>query len=105
MKPFKTKLAETLIFGGLALGIILPAYGKLEEGVDTLVNFDGKNGAQPQSIIEDVHGNFYGTTLNGGAYGKGTVFQIEQSGKLLTLVSFNGNNGSGPEAGVVLNKD
>ncbi len=105
MKLLKLRLAQNLIYGCLALGVSLPIYGKLEEGVDTMVNFDGKNGAQPQSILEDTHGNFYGTTLNGGAYGKGTVFEIEQSGKLITLVSFSGPNGSSPEAGVVLDPD
>ena len=105
MKRLKTKFAEALLGGFLALCVALPALGKLEEGVDTLVNFDGKNGATPQSILEDTHGNFYGTTLSGGAYGMGTVFKIEQSGKLITLVSFNGANGSAPEAGLVMDKD
>jgi uncharacterized repeat protein (TIGR03803 family) len=105
MKQSKFQFAKSIVLGFLALGVVLPAYGKLEEGVDTMVNFNGKNGSAPQSILEDSHGNFYGTTLSGGDYGKGTVFQIEQSGKLITLVSFSGPNGSSPEAGVVLDKD
>ena len=80
-------------------------YGKVQEGVDTLVNFTGPNGAQPQSILEDSSGNFYGTTLNGGKYGKGIVFEVLQSGKLVTLINFNGANGASPEAGMLLRPD
>jgi len=105
MKSFRTQLTKALLLSCLTFGMVLPTYGKLEEGVDTLVNFNGKNGSQPQSILEDSHGNFYGTTLSGGAYGQGTVFEIQQDGKLITLVSFSGANGSGPEAGVILDKD
>jgi uncharacterized repeat protein (TIGR03803 family) len=104
--PSKIKFVEMLAVVCLAYGAGLPAYaGKAEEGVDTLVNFTGKNGAQPQSILEDSGGNFYGTTLSGGAFNKGIVFEIEQSGKLDTLVDFNGANGSDPEAGLLLGPD
>lgn len=102
----KIKFVEIAAVICLVCGAALPAYaGKAEEGVDTLVNFTGKNGAQPQSILEDSAGNFYGTTLNGGRYNKGIVFEIEQSGKLDTLVDFNGANGSAPEAGLLLGPD
>jgi uncharacterized repeat protein (TIGR03803 family) len=103
---FKIKWVEigAVVCLGCSLG--LPAYaGKAEEGVDTLVNFTGKNGAQPQSILEDSAGNFYGTTLNGGKYNQGIVFEIEQNGKLDTLVDFNGANGSAPEAKLLLGPD
>jgi len=103
----KTLLPEALVLGCLALCLVFPAYGKWHEvdGVDTLVNFNGKNGAQPQSVLEDSAGNFYGTTLSGGKYGKGTVYEILQDGQLVTLVNFNGANGSAPEAGLVLGPD
>jgi len=103
---YKIKFVEIFAVGCLVCGLALPAYaGKAEEGVDTLVNFTGKNGSQPQSILEDSAGNFYGTTLAGGTDGKGTVFVIEQNGKLVTLVNFTGPNGSAPEAGLLLGPD
>lgn len=101
----KTKLAKALVLGCVALFAMLPASARVEEGVDTLVDFTGKNGAQPQSIIEDSNGNFYGTTLSGGKYNKGTVFKILADGQLVTLVDFDGANGSSPEAGLLLGPD
>ena len=36
----------------------------------TLVNFNGTDGAAPRgSLIADAHGDLFGTTQNGGAYG------------------------------------
>jgi|SRR5579862_1962628 len=39
-------------------------------------------------LIQATDGNFYGTTLNGGAYGMGTIFKITPAGKFTTLYSF-----------------
>jgi len=66
--------------------------------LSNLVTFYGTNGAQPAaSLVEGADGNFYGTTLNGGASGNGTIFVLSQSGVLSTLVSFDGMNGAQPE--------
>jgi uncharacterized repeat protein (TIGR03803 family) len=46
----------------------------------TLVNFNGANGAGPFSgLIADAHGDLFGTTAGGGAYGDGTVFAIAKT--------------------------
>ncbi len=39
-------------------------------------------------------GNFYGTTVDGGAYKKGTIFQFNPNGTLTTLYSFCAQGGS-----------
>jgi len=52
--------------------------------------------------IQASSGNFYGTTYLGGTNDLGTVFSVSPSGKLTTLHSFNGTDGSEPLAGVVL---
>ncbi len=42
-----------------------------------LHEFDGYDGAFPVgSVVIDAQGNVYGTTLSGGSYGKGVIFQI-----------------------------
>jgi uncharacterized repeat protein (TIGR03803 family) len=48
---------------------------------NTLVSFNGTNGAYPYaSLIADADGNLFGTTFDGGEYGDGTVFEITGSG-------------------------
>jgi uncharacterized repeat protein (TIGR03803 family) len=43
----------------------------------TLVSFNNTNGAYPKGgLVQDSAGNLYGTTPNGGASGKGTVFRL-----------------------------
>ncbi len=60
------------------------------------------------SLVRDAHGNLYGTTLYGGAYGGGTVFALSRtSGGIWTekvLHSFNNNgvDGYAPVCGVTL---
>jgi len=65
-----------------------------------LRSLDAADGFDPYAgVIFDPAGNLYGTTVYGGAYGVGTVFELRQQGvrrwteKL--LYSFNGENGDG----------
>jgi hypothetical protein len=73
----------------------------------TLVSFNSSDGAFPYgSLIADAAGNLFGTTLVGGAFGAGTVFEILKTGGSYastptTLVHFNGPNGGGPQAGLI----
>ncbi len=47
------------------------------------------DGGDPQDApIQATDGNFYGTTLQGGAHNAGTLFEISPAGKLTTLYSF-----------------
>jgi uncharacterized repeat protein (TIGR03803 family) len=57
----------------------------------TLHSFDSSDGGNPSAgLVQGSDGNFYGTTLYGGANGTndGTVFKITPSGTLTTLYSF-----------------
>jgi uncharacterized repeat protein (TIGR03803 family) len=60
----------------------------------TLYSFCSKTGCpdgySPQAgLVQGTDGNFYGTTLSGGANGKyGTLFKITAQGKLTTLYNF-----------------
>ena len=77
----------------------------LNKQVRTLVNFNGSNGASPDShIVQAPNGLFYGTTREGGTYNKGTVFSFTD-GQFHTLVSFNGLNGDTPAAGLLRGAD
>ena len=46
------------------------------------------DGAGPETLVEALNGEFYGTTLGGGTKNFGTVFKITPSGILTTLYSF-----------------
>jgi uncharacterized repeat protein (TIGR03803 family) len=54
-----------------------------------LYKFVGTDGADPQApLIQATDGNFYGTTVGGGAANSGTVFKITSGGLLTTIHSF-----------------
>jgi uncharacterized repeat protein (TIGR03803 family) len=79
----------------------------------TLYSFtNGSDGAIPNALTQGGDGDFYGTTLEGGATnaqypdGFGTVFKISTNGALTALYSFTGlMDGSTPVAGLVLGSD
>jgi uncharacterized repeat protein (TIGR03803 family) len=63
----------------------------------------GSDGADPSGgLIMDATGNLYGTTWGGGAYGYGTVFKLDSSGKETVLHSFQSSDGSGPSSGLIM---
>ena len=56
-------------------------------------------------LIKDSSRNLYGTTLQGGAYGVGTVFELTKTSGTWTetvLHSFGGSDGANPFAGLVM---
>ncbi len=72
----------------------------------TIYSFSGgAGGSEPlfSGLTRDKEGNFYGTTVSGGAYGHGTVFKVASSGDQIVLHSFGeGHDGRSPIGGVVL---
>ena len=64
------------------------------------------DGAEPYAgLVQGTDGNFYGTTVQGGALNDGTVFKISAAGTLTTLYSFcsqtNCSDGTNPRAGLI----
>ena len=61
---------------------------------------------QYAGLIQASDGNLYGTTVNGGIYGNGTVFQIGTNGSFTSLYSFTGgNDGANPVASLIQASD
>jgi uncharacterized repeat protein (TIGR03803 family) len=93
--------------GGTGSGTIF----KITPGgvLTTLHSFNTSDGSSPLALVQGTDGNFYGTTYvggdlscyDGGGYGCGTVFKVTASGKLTTLHSFDGTDGSQPAASLV----
>ena len=66
----------------------------------------GTEGNYPEAgLAQGTDGNFYGTTVGGGANGYGTVFEITPAGTLTTLHSFDSTDGANPWAGLVQGTD
>lgn len=60
---------------------------------DFQANGQPGDGAIPGGgLIRDAHGNFYGTTIAGGTFGRGTVFEVAKSGAETVLYSFGGKH-------------
>ena len=74
---------------------------------DVLYQFAGGNdGSRPTGdIVFDTAGNFYGTTLNSGAAGMGTAYELGPSGGGWTesvINTFIGSNGASPYGGFTM---
>ncbi len=71
-----------------------------------LWSFDGISGAVPFSpLAQGSDGNLYGTAVEGGNDGDGTVFKLTTDGALTILLSFDSLNGAFPYAGLLLGRD
>jgi len=81
----------TVYGGGSNYGTV---YELDKSGTETvLYSFKGTggDGAYPNgSVIRDAAGNLYGTTIEGGGYGNGTVFKLGKSGNETVLYRFTG---------------
>ena len=74
----------------------------------TLHNFTGRpsDGANPQAgLVQAIDGNFYGTTVSGGANDAGTVYKITPTGTLTILHSFNTGDGANPRGALYQGRD
>jgi uncharacterized repeat protein (TIGR03803 family) len=75
----------------------------------TIYNFQGNNGQNPDAVLNaDPNGVLYGTTQNGGIYGRGTVYSLASVNGVWTetvLYNFTGGvDGNEPTAGLVRDK-
>ena len=71
-----------------------------------LASFDGTDGNRPDAGLIADAGDLFGTTIAGGAYGDGAVFEIAKTSDgyastATALASFDGTDGASPLAGLI----
>jgi uncharacterized repeat protein (TIGR03803 family) len=109
----KDNLYGTTYDGGAnGLGVV---YKLTPAGVESvLYNFCSQSGCsdggQPYAgLLMDKEGNFYGTTVDGGNAGNGTVFELTATGEETVLYRFCSqpgcSDGSGPYGGVIMDSE
>jgi uncharacterized repeat protein (TIGR03803 family) len=84
--------------------VVAPAISAHGQTFTVLHTFAGTpDGANPLfgPLLRGKAGNFYGTTAGGGAFGFGTVFEVDTTGNEIVRYSFSGQDGSYPLAGVI----
>jgi uncharacterized repeat protein (TIGR03803 family) len=105
------------LFGAAAMG------GSTDQGtvfeliagrhrITTLASFHGPDGAIPNGpLLWDAAGDLFGTTIRGGAGGRGVLFEVPQKvhagkfGPLETLAAFNGTDGAMPHGALLADVD
>ena len=100
-----TPAVLALLVGLAAVPGARPAQAQTETVIHTFTGSDGST--LTAGLTSDGAGNFYGTTLYGGATGRGTVFELSPNGgggwNETVLYTFsNGTDGGYPRSGVVL---
>ncbi len=63
------------------------------------------DGGTPHGLVQGRDGYFYGTALQGGTYGVGTMFKISTNGALTMVYSFTGGNNGAYPNGLILGSD
>jgi uncharacterized repeat protein (TIGR03803 family) len=85
--------------------VVVVAPSTQAQTFDVIYTFAGTpDGSYPSTgVVMDLAADLYGTTVNGGAFGLGTVYKVDKSGNETVLHSFSSAAGGavGPEAGVV----
>jgi uncharacterized repeat protein (TIGR03803 family) len=102
---------DSSLDGGNGGGTLFELAGPTHTTLDTLLDFDGADGAQPSGLTIDANGNLFGTTSIGGdlslnsGLGVGTVFEIAGPNytTVNTLAMFHGSSdGESPNHGVLV---
>src|SRR4051812_41914290 len=87
---------------------LLPSASWAASTATLVYSFTGNTGGEytDTELARDKAGNFYGTSVQGGAFGGGTVFKVTPAGVHTVLYNFTGGaDGGEPYKGVTLDAD
>src|SRR5258708_5909718 len=101
------KLRHSVIF--LALLALAFATQVQAQTYTDLFDLDGTSHGcwriNPAAVAQGRDGNVYGTTISGGANGRGNIFKSTPTGTITVLHDFNTTDGSSPQGGLTLGAD
>jgi uncharacterized repeat protein (TIGR03803 family) len=97
----KMRIKNRLLLPILTTALVLLLGTGLGATFTTLHSFGVGEGEEPNGLVLGNDGNFYGTTIGGGAgmaewLGCGSIFRITPDGTFTTLYSFSGPDGATP---------
>ena len=99
----------TTTYGGNSQGLGFGTVFKVtpQGALTSLYSFQGDiDGYSPNApLVQASDGNFYGTTIYGGAHNDGTIFRITPQGSLTTIHNFALGDGYQPYAGLLQGTD
>jgi uncharacterized repeat protein (TIGR03803 family) len=104
MGSIRLSNSTTAIVAVVAVVAILIGTASAGSTVNVLYSFaGGVDGGYPETeLLQDSLGNLYGTSVQGGLYGAGTVFQLTPAGVHHIIYNFTGGpDGGKPYHGVV----
>src|SRR2546422_2257115 len=105
MRSRPSSYLTTAVLAIFALATVLVHGAGAASSTKVVYSFAGdEDGEYPSTeLVLDGTGNLYGTTVQGGDFGGGTVFQLTPSGTHTVLYSFKaGADGGQPYGGVTL---
>ena len=91
-----------LVLGSVLLLVLTHALAQ-GQTFSVIHTFNGNDGSWPTgNLVHDAAGNFFGTTIYGGANNCGTIFEMDSAGNVTVLYSVPYSDYcSGPRAGVI----
>src|SRR5436309_2671234 len=89
-----------------AAAILLSAPAAAQPSLSVLHVFAGETEPQhPNGLLAASDGAFYGTSSDGGAFHRGSIFRLAADGSVAVLHSFSGPDGAAPRAALIQGSD
>lgn len=106
----RTRRSSRLVIQGLGVLAVVAMLGSgaVAAGATRVIfSFEEESGEYPYTeLVRDGAGKLYGTAVQGGEFGGGTVFQLAPSGAFTVLYNFTGQQDGGqPYGGVTFDGD
>jgi uncharacterized repeat protein (TIGR03803 family) len=86
---------------GLGYGVVFALFPTTGKETVLYIFTGGADGGEPEGVVLTKSGELVGTTVDGGASGLGTIFEVDPKAKTETVLhSFDGTDGEFPSSGL-----